>query len=104
MGIRLIRVKHLKLTLGYMGIFFNKGSMTMKLHILKVLYGLESYAKDGKCGLSRNEYIRRCVGKLVEKQTLACCAYVCARARECPVCLYVWGNRYRVGYLCLTLR
>ena len=79
--IRQIRVKHLELTLGYMGNFFNKGSMTMKLHILKVLYG--------RCGLSRNEDIRRCVGKLVEKHTLACCAYVCACARECPVCLYV---------------
>ena len=72
-----------------MGKFFNNGSITMKLHILKVLYGLESHAKDGRCGLSRNEDIRRCVGKLVEKQTLACCAYVCACARECPVCLYV---------------
>jgi len=44
--------------------------MTMKLHILKVLYGLESHAKDGRCGLSRNGDIRRFVGKLVEKQTL----------------------------------
>ena len=31
---------------------------------------LESHAKDGKCGLSRNEGIRRFVGKLVEKPTL----------------------------------
>ena len=53
-----------------MGKFFNNGSMTMKLHILKVLYDLESHAKDGRCGLSRNEDIRRYVGKLVEKQTL----------------------------------
>ena len=53
-----------------MGNFFNNGSMTMKLHILKVLYGLESHAKDKTCGLSRNGDIRRCVGKLVEKQTL----------------------------------
>ena len=68
--IRQIRVKHLELTLGYMGNFFNNGSMTMKLHILKVLYGLESHAKDGRCGLSRNGDIRRYVGKLVEKQTL----------------------------------
>ena len=44
--------------------------MTMKLHILNVLYDLESHAKDGRCGLSRDEDIRRCVGKLVEKQTL----------------------------------
>ena len=29
-----------------------------------------SHAKDGRCGLSRNEDIRRYVGKLVEKQTL----------------------------------
>ena len=53
-----------------MGNFFNNGSMTMKLHILKVLYGLESHAKDGRCGLSRNGDIRQYVGKLVEKQTL----------------------------------
>ena len=59
--IRQIRVKHLELTLGYMGKFFNNGSITMKLHILKVLYGLESH--DGRCGLSRNEDIRRFVGK-----------------------------------------
>ena len=70
--IRQIRVKHLELTLGYMGNFFNNGSMTMKFHILKVLYDLESHAKDGRCGLSRNEDIRRFVGKLVEKQTLIC--------------------------------
>ena len=36
-----------------------------------MLYDLESHAKDGRCGLSRNEYIRRYVGKLVEKQTLS---------------------------------
>ena len=42
----------------------------MKFHILNVLYDLESHAKDGRCGLSRNEDIRRFVGKLVEKQTL----------------------------------
>ena len=42
----------------------------MKFHIMKVLYDLESHAKDGRCGLSRNEDIRRIVGKLVEKQTL----------------------------------
>ena len=36
-----------------------------------MLYDLESHAKDGRCGLSRNEDIRRFVGKLVEKQTLA---------------------------------
>ena len=53
-----------------MGNFFNNGSMTMKFYILKVLYGLESHAKVGRCGLSRNEDIRRCVDKLVEKQTL----------------------------------
>ena len=53
-----------------MGNFFNNGSMTIKIHILKVLHGLESHAKDGRCGLSRNEDIRRFIGKLVEKQTL----------------------------------
>ena len=31
---------------------------------------LESHAKDGRCGLSRNEDIRRFVGKLVEKNKL----------------------------------
>ena len=36
-----------------------------------MLYDLESHAKDGRCGLSRNEDIRRYVGKLVEKQTLS---------------------------------
>ena len=41
----------------------------MKFHILKVLHDLESHAKDGRCGLSRNEDIRGFVGKLVEKQT-----------------------------------
>ena len=35
-----------------------------------MLYDLESHAKDGRCGLSRNEDIRRYVGKLIEKQTL----------------------------------
>ena len=65
-----IRVKHLESTLGYMGNFFNNGSMTMKFHILNMLYDLESHAKDGRCGLSRKEDIRQCVGKLVEKQTL----------------------------------
>ena len=43
----------------------------MKFHILNVLYDLESHAKDGRCGLSRNEDIRRFVGKFVEKQTLS---------------------------------
>ena len=70
MYIRQLRVKVLELTLGYMGNFFNNGSMTMKFHILNVLYDLESHAKDGRCGLSRNEDIRRFVGKWVEKQTL----------------------------------
>ena len=37
-----------------------------------MLYDLESHAKDGRCELSRNEDIRRSVGKLVEKQTLVC--------------------------------
>ena len=46
-----------------MGNFFDNGSMSMIFHILNVLY-------DGRCGLSRNEDIRRFVGKLVEKQTL----------------------------------
>ena len=36
-----------------------------------MLYDLESHdEKDGRCGLSRNEDIRRSVGKLVDKQTL----------------------------------
>ena len=70
--IRLVRVKHLELTQGYMETFFNNGSMTMKLHILKVLYVIESRAKDGRFGLSRNGDIRRYIGTLVEKQTLDC--------------------------------
>ena len=45
-----IRVKHLELTLGYMGTLFDNGSMTMTFHILNVLYDLESHAKDGRCG------------------------------------------------------
>ena len=36
-----------------------------------MLYDLESHAKDGRCGLSWNEDIRRSVGKLVDKQTLS---------------------------------
>ena len=48
--IRQVRVKHLELTLGYMGNFFNNGYMTMTFHILKMLYDLESHAKDGRCG------------------------------------------------------
>ena len=67
-----IRVKHLESTLGYMGDFLNNGYMTMKFHILNVLYDLESHAKYGRCGLSRNEDIRRYLGKLVEKQTPRC--------------------------------
>ena len=47
--IRQVRVKQLELPLGYMGIFFNNGSMTMNFHILKVLYDVESHAKDGRC-------------------------------------------------------
>ena len=35
-----------------------------------MLYDLESHAKDGRCGLPRNEDIHRFVVKLVEKQTL----------------------------------
>ena len=35
-----------------------------------MLYDLESHAKDGRCGLSRNEDICRFEGKLIEKQTL----------------------------------
>ena len=35
-----------------------------------MLYDLEAHAKDGRCGLSRNEDIRRFEGKLIEKQTL----------------------------------
>ena len=36
-----------------------------------MLYDLEAHAKDGRCGLSRNEDIRRFEGKLIEKQTLS---------------------------------
>ena len=44
--IRQVRVKHLELTLGYMGKFFNNGSMTMTFHILNVQEGLGGHAKD----------------------------------------------------------
>ena len=47
---------------------FNNGYMTMTFHIL--IFDLESHAKDGRCGLSRNEDIRRFVGEWVEKQIL----------------------------------
>ena len=43
--IRQIRVKHLELTLGYMGKFFNNGSMTMTFQILNG--GLEDMEKMG---------------------------------------------------------
>ena len=58
--IRKVRVKHLEWTLGYMGKFFNNGSMTT---ILKVQEGLGGHATDGRCALSMNEEIRRFVGK-----------------------------------------
>ena len=61
--IRQVRVKHLELTLGYMGKFFNKGVMTTKFHILNVQEGLGRHAKDGRCASSRNQEIRRHLGK-----------------------------------------
>ena len=57
--IRQVRVKHLELTLGYMGTFFKNGSMTTKCHILNVQEGLRGHAKDGGCASSRNREIRR---------------------------------------------
>ena len=47
--IRQVRVKYLELTLGYMGKFFNNGSMTTKCHILNVQEGLGGHAKHGRC-------------------------------------------------------
>ena len=47
--IRQVRVKHLELTLGYMGKFFNKGVMTTKFHVLNVQEGLGGHAKDERC-------------------------------------------------------
>ena len=38
--VRQVRVKKLELTLGYMGKFFNNGSMTTKFHILNMQEGL----------------------------------------------------------------
>ena len=61
--IRQSRVKHLELTLGYMGKFFNNGSMTMKFHTLNVLYDLELHANDRRWVSSRNREIRRNLGK-----------------------------------------
>ena len=40
------RVNHLELTLGYMGTFFNNGSMTTKFHILNEQEGLGGHAND----------------------------------------------------------
>ena len=37
---------------------------------MSIINDLESHAKEERCGVSRNEDIRRFVGKLVEKQTL----------------------------------
>ena len=51
-----------------MGNFFDNGSMMMKFHILKVLYDLESHAKDGRCGLSRNEDICGLIGSDCETE------------------------------------
>ena len=45
--IRQIRVKHLELTLGYMGKFFNNGPMITKFHILNVQKGSEDMRKMG---------------------------------------------------------
>ena len=61
--IRQVRGKHLELTLGCMGKFFNDGSMTKKFQILKLQEGLGGHATDGRCALSMNEEIRRFVGK-----------------------------------------
>ena len=61
--IRQIRVKHLELTLGYMGTSFNNGSMTMAFHILKVQEELGGCAKDEMCTSSRNREIRRNIWK-----------------------------------------
>ena len=73
-----------------MGTFFDNGSMTNKFHILNVLYDLESHAKDGRCGLSRNEDIRRYVGKLVEKQTLVIVIHISA---DTKIGNYVFLNK-----------
>ena len=63
--IRQVRVKKLELTLGYMGTFFNNGSMTIIFHILKVQEELGGYAKDGMCASSRNREIRRNIWKYI---------------------------------------
>ena len=57
--IRQVRVKHLELTLGYMGKFLNNGSMTTKFNILNLQEGLGGHAKDGRCASSRNREISR---------------------------------------------
>ena len=46
---RQVRIKHLKLTLGYMKNVFNNGSMAMTFQILNVREGLGGHAKDGRC-------------------------------------------------------
>ena len=98
--IRQIRVKHLELTLGYMGKFFNNRSMTMKLHIVKVLYGLESHGKDGRCGLSRNEDIRQYVGKLIEKQTLGRLLETVNGLLGARMCVRLGFNNHKNTMLC----
>ena len=49
--IRQVRVKYLELTPGYMGKFFNNGSMTMKFHNLngQAGLGIRRNAKDEMC-------------------------------------------------------
>ena len=46
-----------------MGKFFNNGTMTMTFQILNVQERLGGHAKDGRNAQSRNEEIRRFVGK-----------------------------------------
>ena len=47
--IRQIRVKHLELTLGYMGKFYNNGSMTTTFHIMNMQERLGGHVKEGRC-------------------------------------------------------
>ena len=70
-----------------------------------MLYDLESHAKDGRCGLYRNEDIRRFVGKLIEKQTLIEfeIRYPHIRAIDLKTCLMRQSVQVMLFQACLPL-
>ena len=70
-----------------------------------MLYDLESHAKDGRCGLYRNEDIRQFVGKLIEKQTLIEfeIRYPHIRAIDLKTCLMRQSVQVMLFQACLSL-